>query len=135
MSKDAQATPDFSPAERRRIWAALLRWYERHKRDLPWRKRVTPYRTWVAEMMLQQTQVATVVPYYRRFLKLFPSVKALAESHEDDLMKAWEGLGYYTRCRNLRKAAQMIRWEFRGRFPRTLDGLRSEEHTSELQSH
>ncbi len=123
MSKDAEATLDFSPAEGRRVRAALLRWYGRHKRDLPWRKRVTPYRTWVAEAMLQQTQVATVVPYYSRFLKFFPSVKALAESDQDALMKAWEGLGYYTRCRNLCKAAQMIRREFGGRFPRTLEGL------------
>ena len=75
--------------------------------------------------MLQQTQVATVMPYYRRFLKQFPSVKALAKSKEDDVLKAWEGLGYYSRCRNLRKAAQHIRRELGGRFPRTLDGLMS----------
>ena len=75
--------------------------------------------------MLQQTQVNTVIPYYRRFLKQFPSIKALAESPEDDVLKVWEGLGYYSRCRNLRKAAQKIRRELGGRFPRTLEGLMS----------
>ena len=123
--RTAPDTIDFSPAERRRIRTELLRWYVRSGRDLPWRRKPTPYRTWISEAMLQQTQVNTVIPYYRRFLKQFPSVKALAESKEDDVLKVWEGLGYYSRGRNLRKAAQRIRRELGGRFPRTLDGLMS----------
>ena len=122
--KDVNTRAKGFPADQRsRIQSALLRWYARHKRDLPWRRRPTPYTTWIAEAMLQQTQVAAVIPYYRRFLKLFPSIKALAEAGEHDVLKAWEGLGYYSRCRNLHKAARLIRSELGGRFPRTLDGL------------
>jgi len=115
--------PNFSPSQRRGIRERLLRWYERDKRDLPWRRGVTAYRTWVAEIMLQQTQVATVVPYYRRFLKRFPSVKSLAGAKEDQVLKLWEGLGYYSRARSLLKAARVIRDEHGGRFPRTVEGL------------
>ena len=121
----SRSKPDFSSVERRRIRARLLRWYALHKRDLPWRRAPTPYRVWVAEMMLQQTQVATALPYYRRFLRRFPSIKALAAADEADVLKAWEGLGYYSRARNLRKAARKIRREYGGRFPRTREALLS----------
>ena len=83
----------------------LLAWYDQQKRDLPWRHDHDPYHVWISEIMLQQTQVQTVIPYYNRFMKQFPNVQSLAEANEDDLMKAWEGLGYYSRARNLQKAA------------------------------
>ena len=83
----------------------LLDWYDREKRDLPWRRIKNPYYIWVSEIMLQQTQVQTVIPYYERFLDWFPTVKDLAEAPEEKLLKAWEGLGYYSRVRNMQKAA------------------------------
>ena len=88
-----------------RLPAALLPWYRANARDLPWRKTEDPYRIWVSEIMLQQTRVAAVLGYYARFLAAFPTVEALAEAPEDRLMKLWEGLGYYSRARNLQKAA------------------------------
>ncbi|MDE2926985.1 MAG: A/G-specific adenine glycosylase [Acidobacteriota bacterium] len=97
----------------------LLRWYQRHRRDLPWRRRLEPYPVLLAEVMLQQTQVKTVVPYYRRFLKRYPTLEDLAESDEDEVLALWSGLGYYSRARNLRRAAQQIRDRHGGEFPRT----------------
>ncbi|QQR81719.1 MAG: A/G-specific adenine glycosylase [Deltaproteobacteria bacterium] len=86
----------------------LLNWYQKHKRDLPWRHTKDPYKIWVSEIMLQQTTVETVIPYYENFLKRFPTIQSLAEAPEDDVLKMWSGLGYYSRARNLQKAAQMI---------------------------
>ncbi len=100
------------------ITRRLLKWYDSEKRDLPWRKTRNPYRIWVSEIMLQQTQVDTVVPYYRRFLKAFPSVKALSGAPLDEVLKVWENLGYYSRARNLHAAARAIVERFKGRFPR-----------------
>ncbi len=100
----------------------LLAWYRKHKRDLPWRKTGDPYRIWVSEIMLQQTRVAAVIPYYARFLGRFPDVTALAEAGEQDLLAAWAGLGYYSRARNLQKAAKDIAQ--RGDFPRDFSSLR-----------
>ncbi len=97
----------------------LVSWYYEVKRDLPWRRSRDPYHILVSEIMLQQTQVVTVIPYYERFLNLFPTSKALAEADEQTLLKAWEGLGYYSRARNLQKAAQMIEEDFGGVFPTT----------------
>lgn len=91
-----------------RVRRMLLQWYGRHKRDLPWRRTGDPYRIWVSEIMLQQTRVAAVMPYYERFLALFPDVAALAAAREQDLLAAWAGLGYYSRARNLQKAARRI---------------------------
>ncbi len=99
----------------------LLDWYRLSARDLPWRKTRDPYRIWVSEIMLQQTRVAAVLGYYARFLDAFPSVEALAQSPEDQLLKLWEGLGYYSRARNLQKAAQMV--AERGGFPEDYPGL------------
>lgn len=99
----------------------LLRWYRENARDLPWRKTQDPYRVWVSEIMLQQTRVAAVLGYYARFLAAFPTVGALASAPEDRLMKLWEGLGYYSRARNLQKAAKLV--AERGGFPDTYDGL------------
>src|ERR1700691_1709140 len=100
----------------------LLQWYRKHKRDLPWRRTQDPYRIWVSEIMLQQTRVAAVLPYYARFLARFPDVQALAEAAEQDLLAAWAGLGYYSRARNLQKAAKNI--VERGRFPEDYSSLR-----------
>ncbi|GEL15192.1 A/G-specific adenine glycosylase [Pediococcus cellicola] len=96
---------------------ALLTWYDTNKRDLPWRKDHEPYHIWVSEIMLQQTQVNTVIPYYERFMRLFPSVNALANAPESQLLKAWEGLGYYSRVRNMQRAAQQLVQDYAGRWP------------------
>jgi A/G-specific adenine glycosylase len=100
----------------------LLEWHERHGRhDLPWQHDRTPYRVWVSEIMLQQTQVSTVIPYYQRFMERFPTVTALADAPIDDVLHLWAGLGYYARGRNLHRAAVTIRDEFHGEFPREFD--------------
>lgn len=101
----------------------LLQWYERHQRDLPWRHTRDPYAIWVAEIMLQQTRVETVVDYYGRFLLQFPTLVALAEASIDDVLKAWEGLGYYARARNLHRAARVIVEEMEGQLPPTPEAL------------
>ena len=103
----------------------LLAWYDENKRDLPWRRSKNPYHIWVSEIMLQQTRVDTVIPYYERFLDWFPTVESLANAPEDRLLKAWEGLGYYSRVRNMQTAAQQIMSEFEGKFPSTYEGISS----------
>lgn len=102
----------------------LLQWYAIQARDLPWRKSQDPYRVWVSEIMLQQTQVAAVIPYYQRWLKRFPTLKALADAPLADVLSHWEGLGYYSRARNMHKAAQQVLAQFGGRLPSTLEELR-----------
>lgn len=97
----------------------LLTWFESAAAELPWRQTNHPYHIWLSEIMLQQTQVATVIPYYERFLQAFPTIKALAEAPQDDLMKQWEGLGYYSRARNLQMAAQQVMSEHGGVLPQT----------------
>lgn len=106
------------------IPAPLLSWYERNKRDLPWRKNPTPYRVWVSEIMLQQTRVEAVKEYYRRFMQELPTVEDLAVCEEEKLLKLWEGLGYYSRARNLQKAAKKIVVEYGGEFPATVAELK-----------
>ena len=101
----------------------LLAWYQQNKRDLPWRRTNDPYRIWLSEIMLQQTRVEAVKPYYARFLETCPTVKALAELDEDRLMKLWEGLGYYSRARNLQKAARTVMSDFDGKIPGTYEEL------------
>lgn len=103
----------------------LLAWYDENKRDLPWRRSKNPYHIWVSEIMLQQTRVDTVIPYYERFLEWFPTVESLANAAEERLLKAWEGLGYYSRVRNMQIAAQQIMSEFEGKFPSTYEGISS----------
>jgi A/G-specific adenine glycosylase len=103
------------------IQSRLLAWYGKHKRDLPWRKSRDPYRIWISEIMLQQTRVAAVIPYYERFLARFPDVRALAAAPEQELLAAWAGLGYYSRARNLQRAAQKI--VELGDFPRDYSAL------------
>jgi A/G-specific adenine glycosylase len=112
-------------ADVRKLRAPLLRWYRRVKRDLPWRRTNDPYAIWVSEIMLQQTQVATVIPYYERFLELFPDVRALAQADEETVLGAWSGLGYYRRARSLHAAARAVVDEHEGLVPRAPDALRS----------
>jgi A/G-specific adenine glycosylase len=102
---------------------ALLKWYKRHKRDLPWRKSTNPFTVWISEIMLQQTQVATVIPYYLRFLKMFPNIKSLAKAPLEDVLKAWEGLGYYSRAGNLHRSAGRIVSRYNGKIPKTVEEL------------
>jgi A/G-specific adenine glycosylase len=102
----------------------VIRWQKKHGRhDLPWQNTRNAYRIWLSEIMLQQTQVATVIPYYRRFLRRFPGIKALAAAPLDDVLAVWSGLGYYSRARNLHRAAQQIIAHHRGRFPRNLEAV------------
>lgn len=103
----------------------LLAWYSRRQRSLPWRETSDPYRIWISEIMLQQTQVDTVIPYYRRFMALFPNVRALARAPLSEVLKAWENLGYYSRARNIHAAARMIVERFGGRIPDTPDAIKT----------
>jgi A/G-specific adenine glycosylase len=98
----------------------LLTWFRTHRRNLPWRARRNPYRIWVAEIMLQQTRVAAVLPYYHRFLERFPTVESVAAARQEEVLRLWSGLGYYRRAQNLHRAAQEIVARHGGRFPRTL---------------
>ncbi|RMN66390.1 A/G-specific adenine glycosylase [Pseudomonas savastanoi] len=104
--------------------SAVLDWYDRHGRhDLPWQQDITPYRVWVSEIMLQQTQVSTVLNYFDRFMEALPTVQALAEAPEDEVLHLWTGLGYYTRARNLQKTAKIVVADHDGEFPRDVEKL------------
>lgn len=107
------------------VRAALLKFFDAHQRDLPWRETDDPYAIWVSEVMLQQTRVETVVPYYRNWLEAFPTVQALAAAPEAEVLKRWEGLGYYSRARNLHRAAAMVCERFSGSLPDSVEGLRT----------
>ncbi len=123
---DPSLPPHFADARWRRLLAArLLAWFDRHARQLPWRGTSDLYRIWISEVMLQQTQVATVVPYYQRFLAAFPDVKTLAAAPEQQVLKLWEGLGYYRRARQLHAAAQTIVAEHDGVYPQTIEDVRA----------
>ncbi|MFZ5676839.1 MAG: A/G-specific adenine glycosylase [Pseudomonadota bacterium] len=128
MSSRTMAEQGLSPSRDAKIHR-LLAWYDRHRRDLPWRARPgetpDPYRVWLSEIMLQQTTVATVGTYYRKFLELWPTVEALAAAPREDVLKAWAGLGYYARARNLHACARMVAEELGGRFPDSEEGLRA----------
>ncbi|WP_310820801.1 A/G-specific adenine glycosylase [Stratiformator vulcanicus] len=114
-----------SPAKLKRFREKLLAWYAERGRDLPWRRTCDPYAIWISEIMLQQTTVAAVIPYFERFLDRFPTVQQLAAAEEADVLKLWEGLGYYSRARNLHAAAQDIATNHAGSFPRTAEELQS----------
>src|SRR5262249_4034926 len=108
------------PLHQRKIAAIvrkLLKWFSGNARDLPWRRRTDPYAIWISEIMLQQTQVRTVIPFWERWMRTLPSIQSLAEADQQTLHKLWEGLGYYTRVRNLHKAARVITARHGGRFP------------------
>lgn len=107
-----------------RLASKLLAWYRTHKRTPPWRDHPDPYAVWVSEIMLQQTRVETVIPYFEKWLRLFPDVQSLANASERDVLNAWEGLGYYSRARNLHKAARIVAEQHNGELPRNLDELR-----------
>ena len=101
----------------------LLEWYHQQKRDLPWRRHRNPYYIWVSEIMLQQTRVDTVIPYFHRFIERFPTVEALADAPEEDVLKCWEGLGYYSRARNLQHAAREVKEQYGGHVPNDRDAV------------
>jgi A/G-specific adenine glycosylase len=113
------------PSRIQNLQVKLLAWYRDSRRDLPWRNLKDPYRVWISEVMLQQTQVQTVVPYYLRFLEHFPDLAALASSKTEDLLRIWAGLGYYSRARNLRRAAQELVERFGGEFPKNYEDVLS----------
>ena len=114
----------WSATELQAFQEEFINWYEKEKRNLPWRVNLDPYRIWISEIMLQQTRVDTVIDYYYRFMEWFPTIKDLAEASDDRLLKAWEGLGYYSRARNLKVAAQQIMTEFDGQMPKTIEEIR-----------
>ena len=108
----------------RQFQRAVLAWYDEHgRKDLPWQKKITPYRVWISEIMLQQTQVSTVIPYFERFMQRFPDVATLAAAPSDEVLHHWTGLGYYARARNLHKASKQIVNEFAGKFPKDIESL------------
>lgn len=105
---------------------SVLTWFDQHgRKDLPWQKNISAYSVWLSEIMLQQTQVKTVIPYFNRFIKKFPEVKKLAETNLDNVLTLWSGLGYYARARNLHKTAQIITNKYQGKFPDSLAQLQS----------
>jgi len=107
-----------------RLNSKLLAWYHANKRSLPWRGHRSAYAVWVSEIMLQQTRVEAVIPYFEKWMRLFPTVQALADASEHDVLNAWEGLGYYSRARNLHKAAKIVAGQHNGEMPRDLEKLR-----------
>lgn len=107
------------------IAVPLLKWYDGNARILPWRENPSPYRVWVSEIMLQQTRVEAVKPFFERFTAALPEIRSLAECPPDQLLKLWEGLGYYNRVRNMQKAAQMIEKDYGGRMPGDYEALLS----------
>lgn len=104
---------------------SLMQWYERNARELPWRSRQSPYQTWVSEIMLQQTQVDTVIPYFEKWMARFPDIETLASADEQEVLSLWEGLGYYSRARNLHHAARIVVNELEGQIPQTRNGLQN----------
>lgn len=115
--------PQSGTASEKQIAAALLDWFSRHKRDLPWRKTYSPYHVWISEIMLQQTQMERGVEYFKRWVERFPDVHSLAQAPQDEILKLWEGLGYYSRARNLHKAAQIVMDQYNGALPTSMEAL------------
>ena len=102
----------------------LLKWHKKEgRKDLPWQQDITPYKVWISEIMLQQTQVSTVKPYFLEFIQRFPEIDALANSSEDEVLSYWSGLGYYTRARNILKSAKLIKSEFKSKIPESIEEL------------
>jgi A/G-specific adenine glycosylase len=111
-------------ATTRAIQKQLLRWFQRNQRDLPWRREYHPYGVWISEVMLQQTQVKTVLPFYERWMSRFPDIRSVAEASEDTVLKHWEGLGYYSRARNVQRTARILISEYHGEIPTRYRALR-----------
>ena len=114
---------ELAPERRAAVRGALLAWYRRAHRDLPWRRTSDPYRVWISEIMLQQTRVETVIPYYERFLERFPDLPSLASAPEQDVLREWAGLGYYARARNMKRAAELVVRDHGGELPREREAL------------
>lgn len=125
ISSSAQLREAFPSDVVARLRRNLRRWHVRHGRSLPWRAVGDPYRVWISEIMLQQTTVAAVLPYFKRFLQRFPNVQALAAAAESDVLRLWEGLGYYSRARNIHRTARLLVEEYAAEFPRDLVALRA----------
>src|SRR3954466_3366311 len=106
-----------------RLVPLLLDWFARNARDLPWRRTRDPYAIWISEIMLQQTQVKTVIPYWERWMRELPTIESLARAKQEKTLKLWEGLGYYSRVRNAQRAAQQIVEKHDGKFPKTFDDI------------
>ena len=107
----------------KQIRKPIIQWYQKNKRELPWRKEKNPYYIWISEIMLQQTRIEAVKQYYERFIQQIPTIQALAQVEEETLLKLWEGLGYYHRARNLKKAAQVIEQQYEGKMPQYYEEL------------
>lgn len=122
-SESSTATAQLTAAKRQLLRKRLLAWYAKHARDLPWRRSSDPYRIWVSEIMLQQTQVATVREYFQRFIAALPNVRQLAATDEQQVLRLWEGLGYYRRARQLHAAAKRLVAEYEGKFPQRVEDL------------
>ena len=103
----------------------LVHWYELNRKTFPWREDPTPYRVWISEIMLQQTRIEAALPYYTRFLEAFPDVRALASAEQEKVLKLWQGLGYYSRAKNLQKAAKIVCETYHGELPRSAKELRA----------
>lgn len=101
----------------KRITKALMKWYQKHARNLPWRGSIDPYKIWISEVMLQQTRIETVIPYFEKWMSKFPDLESVSKSSEEEVLRIWEGLGYYSRARNIYKTANIIKEEFHGSFP------------------
>ncbi len=125
MATDCTSSPELDSKWKQSFRRRLLAWYAHHKRDLPWRKSQDPYRVWISEVMLQQTTVAAVKPYFERFLKAFPTVEKLAAADETQVLRLWEGLGYYRRARGLHAAAKQVVAEHTSQFPRDVATLQT----------
>ncbi len=120
----SEAAQPWDGARIRDLRASLLAFFDEHQREMPWRETSDPYRIWVSEVMLQQTRVETVVPYYRRWMERFPTVRTLAEASTDEVLRHWQGLGYYSRARNLHRAARELQAEYDGALPSTVTELK-----------
>ncbi len=125
MTQTESLFEPLTTSQRSSLRRRLRSWYARRARELPWRATGDPYRIWISEIMLQQTTVATVIPYYERFMNRFPTVQKLASAQQDEVLRLWEGLGYYSRARNIHQTAQHLVREHNGEFPQTVDGLMS----------
>lgn len=124
VSAPTSSSLHLSSSEREQFSQAALGWFDEYgRKSLPWQQNATPYRVWISEIMLQQTQVATVIPYYQRFMQSFPTIGALAQASQDDVLDHWTGLGYYARGRNLHKSARAVMERFNGELPTTIEEL------------